>query len=211
MEKRDYIALEGVIGAGKTSLAVVLAKQLNGLLVLEKPDDNPFLADFYRDRKRFAFQTQLFFLLSRFKQMENFPQPDLFHDVVISDYIFARDRIFASVNLDERELWLYDKMVSMLEPSIPRPDLVVYLQSSPERLMQNIRIRNREYEKGLTLDYLKELNEVYNRFFWDYRSTSLLIVNADHVDFVNDSRSFDELLAVIQCPIEGTQYYNPKY
>ena len=150
MDQPYYIAVEGVIGAGKTSLAEMLAERLHALLVLEQPDDNPFLTDFYKDRAKYAFQTQLFFLLSRYKQQEEFPQPDLFHKKVISDYIFHKDRIFASLNLDAREYRMYEKIVEIMEPRIPKPDLVVYLQSSPNRLLKNIRIRNRSYEKSIS-------------------------------------------------------------
>ncbi|MBC8277524.1 MAG: deoxynucleoside kinase [FCB group bacterium] len=209
MDQPYYIAVEGVIGAGKTSLAERLAERLHALLVLEQPDENPFLTDFYKDRAKYAFQTQLFFLLSRYKQQEEFPQPDLFHKKVISDYIFHKDRIFASLNLDAREYRLYEKIVEIMEPRIPKPDLVVYLQSSPNRLVKNIRIRNRSYEKSITEDYIDELNEAYNRFFFSYRSTPLLVVNSEKIDFVKNEEHFEELLRAILGPGQGTRYYNP--
>ncbi|MBL7192125.1 deoxynucleoside kinase [bacterium] len=209
MTKLKYLAVEGVIGAGKTSLADIIAEEIKGMLILEKPEDNPFLQDFYNDRKRFAFQTQLYFLLSRFRQLEMFPQPDLFHKTIVSDYIFAKDRIFASINLDEREMRLYDKIVAILEPIVPLPDLVIYLQSTPERVMHNIRIRDRKYERELKLDYLMELNEAYNRYFWDYNASPLLVINADHIDFVNNKQRRRELLNEIKKPVQGTRYYNP--
>ena len=149
MQDIYYIAIEGVIGVGKTSLAKLLARQMNALTLLEEAEANPFLGDFYHDRERFAFQTQIFFLLSRFRQQEEFPHPDLFHKKVISDYIFAKDKIFASLNLSEEELQLYEKLVRVLEPRVPIPDLVVYLQASPERLMKNIRIRDRASEREM--------------------------------------------------------------
>lgn len=209
MDEPYYIAIEGVIGASKTNLAKLLAERLKANLLLEKPEENPFLTDFYRDRRRFAFQTQLFFLLSRFKQQEGFPQPDFFHKRVVADYLFAKDRIFASINLDEREFQLYEKVVALMESRIPPPGLVVYLQSSPQRLMNNIRIRNRAYEKQMSEDYLNELNEAYNRFFWNYDAAPLLLVNADNIDFVNDKQRLDDLINAIDRPIQGTQYYNP--
>ena len=209
MDQPYYIAVEGVIGAGKTSLAEMLAERLHALLVLEQPDDNPFLTDFYKDRAKYAFQTQLFFLLSRYKQQEEFPQPDLFHKKVISDYIFHKDRIFASLNLDAREYRMYEKIVEIMEPRIPKPDLVVYLQSSPNLLLKNIRIRNRSYEKSISEEYIDELNEAYNRFFFNYRSTPLLVVNSEKIDFVKNEEHFDDLLKAILSPVQGTRYYNP--
>ena len=209
MNQPYYIAVEGVIGAGKTSLAKLLGEQLNALLVLEQPEENPFLADFYKDRIRFAFQTQLFFLLSRFKQQEEFPQPDLFHRRVIADYIFHKDKIFASINLDEREFGLYEKVLAIMEPQIPKPDLVIYLQSSPQRLLKNICIRNRSYEKEIEEKYIVELTEAYNRFFFAYRATPLLVVNSEKIDFVNNEEHFSDLFKTITSPIQGIQYYNP--
>lgn len=209
MRELYYIAVEGVIGAGKTSLAKILAERMNGLLVLEEPGDNPFLEDFYRDPRRFAFQTQLYFLLSRCKQQEEFPHPDLFHQRIISDYLFARDRIFATLNLDEREFALYEKVAGLMEFGIPVPDLVVYLQSSTRRLMHNIRIRNRHYERDISEAYVDELNEYYNRFFWNYNIAPLLIVNADNIDFVENARHLGELISAIEPPFKGTRYYNP--
>ena len=209
MKKLHYIAIEGVIGVGKTSLAKLLAEKMNALLLMEKPEENPFLQDFYRDRKRFAFQTQLFFLLSRFKQQEEFPHPDLFHRLVVSDYIFPKDRIFASVNLDEREFQLYEKVAGMLEAMVPVPDLVVYLQSSARRLLRNIHIRGRNYEAGITEEYIEELNETYNQFFLNYNSSPLLIVNSENIDFVENENHLRELISAIETPVQGTKYYNP--
>lgn len=205
----QYIAIEGVIGAGKTSLATLITERFGGRLLLEPHDENPFLPDFYRDPRHFAFSTQMFFLLSRYRQQLEIPQRDLFHELLIADYLFAKDRIFASLTLDERELSLYDKVARLLERDIPPPDLVVYLQSSTERLMTNIRQRNRSYEKPMAESYIRDLNEAYNRFFFNYTATPLLVVNATEIDFVHNAQDFESLLAQLHRPISGVQYYSP--
>lgn len=205
----QYIAIEGVIGAGKTSLTKKLADHFGARELLEQQDENPFLKDFYQKPRQFAFPTQLFFLLSRYRQQQEIPQRELFHDMIIADYIFAKDRIFASVTLEDRELLLYDKIASLLEQSVPRPDLVLYLQSSTERLMANIRMRNRDYERPITEDYIRELNEAYNQFFFNYDDSPLLIINTTQIDFVHKEEDFEELVAQILRPISGRQYYSP--
>lgn len=205
----QYMAIEGVIGVGKTSLAKLLADHFDGRVLLEKHEENPFLKDFYRDPSQFAFAAQLFFLLSRYRQQQEIPQRDLFHSLLVSDYIFAKDRIFASITLDERELILYDRVASLLERDIPKSDLVIYLQSNTERLMQNIRKRNRSYEKNISEDYIRTLNEAYNRFFLNYNETSLLIINSTKIDFVNNPGDLDDLIQQLQRPISGIQYYSP--
>lgn len=205
----QYIAIEGVIGAGKTSLATRMAEKFGGRLLLELHEENPFLPDFYRDPRHFAFSTQMFFLLSRYRQQQEIPQRDLFQQLLLADYIFAKDRIFASLTLEERELSLYDKVAKLLERNIPPPDLVVYLQSSTERLMANIRLRNRSYEKPMTEEYIRNLNEAYNRFFFSYTATPLLVINATAIDFVHNQQDFDDLVAQLSRPISGVQYYSP--
>ncbi|RMD94603.1 MAG: deoxynucleoside kinase [Calditrichaeota bacterium] len=205
----QYIAIEGVIGVGKTSLAQRLAERFGGKLLLEKHEENPFLKDFYRDPRQFAFPTQLFFLLSRYRQQQEIPQREIFHSLLVSDYIFAKDRIFASINLEDRELFIYDRVATLLEKNIPKPDLVIYLQSNTERLMKNIRQRNRPYEKNITTDYIKALIEAYNHFFLNYTETPLLIINSAEIDFVYNEEDFEELVEVIQQPISGTKFYSP--
>ncbi|MFQ5648787.1 MAG: deoxynucleoside kinase [bacterium] len=205
----QYIAIEGVIGVGKTSLAQKLADHFGARQILEKQDENPFLKDFYRDPRQFAFPTQLFFLLSRYRQQQEVPQRELFHDMLVADYIFAKDRIFATITLEDRELFLYDKIASLLERDIPKPDLVLYLQSSTERLMFNIRKRNRDYERPITEAYIRELNEAYNQFFFNYEDSPLLIINSTEIDFVNKEEDFEELVNQAIRPISGTQYYSP--
>ena len=205
----NYICIEGVIGAGKTSLAKMLGEWLNARVIYEKPEENPFLEDFYRDPQRYAFQTQLFFLLSRYRQQQDNVQPDLFHQTMIADYLFAKDRIFAHLNLEDRELFLYDRVASLLEKDILKPDLVVYLQSKHERLMANIKKRGRNYEKELSEDYIRSLNEAYNRFFFHYNKTPLLVVNSSLLDFVNIKEDFEELVNQIMRPHSGIEYYSP--
>ena len=207
--KPRYIAVEGAIGVGKTSLATLLSERLSGRLMLENPEENPFLDQFYKDPRHYAFQTQLFFLLSRFRQQQELPQPDFFHPLLVADYLFAKDRIFAYINLSEAEITLYEKVLAMLEVRIKKPDLVVYLQSSTERLLQNIRRRNRPFEKGISEEYLRTLNEAYNHYFFHYDETPLLIVNATAVDYVNNADHLNDLLREIDRSEIGTRYYNP--
>lgn len=205
----QYIAIEGVIGAGKTSLAQKISDRHGARLLLEQHEENPFLPDFYVDARRFAFSTQMFFLLSRYRQQQELPQRDLFHDLLVADYIFQKDRIFATLTLEEREMSLYDKVARLLERDVLRPDLVIYLQSSTERLMANIRSRNRPYEKTMSEEYIRDLNEAYNQFFFNYTDTPLLVINATNIDFVKREDDFEDLLAQLSRPISGVQYYSP--
>ncbi|MDD3095083.1 MAG: deoxynucleoside kinase [Candidatus Neomarinimicrobiota bacterium] len=202
-----YIAIEGVIGVGKTSLAKILCKQLGSRLILEKFEENPFLSDFYNDRQRYAFQTQLFFLLSRYRQQLELMQTDMFHRSLITDYIFAKDRLFAYINLDEKELHLYDQLYSILSREITKPDLVIYLQSDTERLMKNIDLRGRSYERNMDREYIDSLNQFYNQFFFHYDQTPLLIINTTDIDFVNKKEDLEEVMKYIQQPPAGTKYY----
>ncbi|MCH7675024.1 deoxynucleoside kinase [candidate division KSB1 bacterium] len=205
----QYIAIEGVIGVGKTSLTKKLSDHFGGRILLEQHEENPFLKDFYNNPRQFAFPVQLFFLLSRYRQQQEIPQRELFQDLLVTDYMFAKDRIFASLNLEDRELILYDKVALMLERDILKPDLAIYLQSNTERLMSNIRKRNRNYEKTITSEYIRSLNEGYNRFFLNYSDSPLLIVNSTEIDFVNKEEDFEDLIHQIARPISGTQYYSP--
>ncbi len=205
----DYINIEGAIGAGKTSLAKILAERLNARLILEETEANPFLPDFYKDRKRYAFQTQLFFLLSRHRQQQGLFAADLFHPKTISDYLFDKDRIFASVNLDEREFYLYEKLLSILGKELPQPDLVIYLQASSEILLKRIKKCGRPYEKNMDSDYVKALNEAFNHYFFHYAKTPLLVVNTDQIDLLHDKKNQSDLLTLIQTPFSGTKYYVP--
>jgi deoxyadenosine/deoxycytidine kinase len=206
-----YIAIEGVIGAGKTSLARKLATDLDARLNLEVVEDHPFLSRFYADPSRYAFQTQIFFLLSRYRQQLEFFQQDLFQKTVVSDYMFAKDRIFANINLDDDELFLYDKVASELEVRVPVPDRVVFLQASTEVLMQRIARRGREYERDMSRDYIEELIEAYNHYFFHYRESPLLIVNTNDLDFVHRSEEYEDLKARITESFQGVRYYQPSW
>jgi deoxyguanosine kinase len=206
-----YIAIEGVIGAGKSSLAKKLAEKLNAKLIEEEFETNPFLEKFYGDRKRFAFQTQMFFLINRFKQQQELNQEDLFSDFIVSDYIFAKDKIFAYLNLSSDELKLYENIFPTLQRDLRKPDLVVYLQSSIDRLIYNIKRRGRKIERNLTRSYLTQLSEAYNNFFFRFNETPLLIVNSTEIDFVNSEKDFEELCNQIFRLDRGfIEYFSPE-
>jgi len=205
-----YIAVEGVIGVGKTSLCSLIGEQFSAKIVFEKFEGNPFLEDFYKDKERFAFQTQLYFLLSRYRQHQDMMQVELFHKLLVSDYMFVKDKIFANINLSDKELALYNSVVTLLEKDIPNPDLVIYLQSSTGRLLANIKKRGRYYEDLITEEYIQELNDAYNDFFLRYDRSPLLIVNSTDIDFVNDQEDQSNLMEKIRQPFSGTRYYNPK-
>ncbi|MBN2201233.1 deoxynucleoside kinase [bacterium] len=202
-----YIAIEGVIGAGKTSLARLLAERMNANLVFEASEENPYLEDFYRDPQRFAFQLQLFFLITRYRQLLGIPQQDLFHSHLIADYLFAKDKIFAYLNLERRDLILYEKVATLMEKELPKPDLAIYLQSSTERLIEHIRRRNRKYERNISPDYIRQLNEAYNTYFFHYRETPLLVVNTSEIDFVRNTEDLEDLIRQIENPPVGVKYY----
>ena len=204
-----YIVVEGVIGVGKTSLCRLLAESLSARLNLESLEDNPFLPRFYEDRQANAFVTQMFFLLSRYRQQMKLAQGDLFSGRLVSDYLFAKDRIFANLNLDDDELRLYEHMAELLETRIPRPDLVIYLQASSELLMERIRSRGRAYEKQMEPAYIQALNEAYNYYFFHYEETPLLVVNCNEIDFVRNRLHFEDLLLRCKSAFTGTQYYVP--
>ncbi len=206
-----YIAIEGVIGAGKSALAKKIKERLNAELVLEQFETNPFLEKFYSDRKRYAFQTQMFFLINRFKQQEELKQGNLFTEYTVSDYIFEKDRIFAYLNLSGEELKLYESIFPLLERNLNKPDLIVFLQSSVDRLIYNIRKRGRKIERNITRSYIAELSEAYNNFFFRYNKTPLLIVNSTEIDFVHNEEDFDELFKQIFRDDRGvTEYFKPE-
>lgn len=209
-EHLRYVVIEGVIGVGKTTLARTFSERFNGRLVLEEFEENPFLERFYEDPSRWAFPTQLSFLASRFRQQKRLLERDLFHQVVVSDYAFDKDRIFAHVNLAGDELTLYESLFTLMQPTTPRPDLVIYLQSTPERLMKNIAARGRVYEAKMDPKYIASLNEAYNYFFFRYTQSPLLIINSTEIDFVKNEHDLDELLRQAASARPGTTYFNPE-
>ena len=206
----NYLCIEGVIGVGKTSLCNLLNERFDARQVMEEVDENPFLSRFYADRNAFAFQTQLWFLLSRYKQLSVMvAQQDLFHQLTLSDYVFAKDRIFASINLKDDELLLYNNIARVLEASTPRPDLIVYLQASTDVLLKRIEKRGREFEFNMDPDYIDTLNQAYNHFFFHYTASPLLIINTNDIDFVKDINDLQELINQIVSVKSGTHFYHP--
>ena len=204
-----HIAVEGTVGVGKTSMAKVLGERLDAKLILEEFEENPFLVEFYKDAERYAFQTQLFFLLSRYRQQQQLQQIDLFAKTLISDYMFVKDRLFAALNLNDKEMSLYNSVARILEKSVLSPNLVIFLQADTDRLMDNIKIRGREYEKMIDWKYIDALNQMYNEFFFRYDSSPLLIINTNDIDFVNNKNDLEEIIQFIRIPGEGTRYFNP--
>lgn len=205
-----YIIIEGVIGAGKTTLARLLAKRVNAQLVLEEFEENAFLSKFYEDPRRWAFQTQLAFLASRFRQQKALAIRDLFHDLVVADYSFGKDRIFAHINLEGDELQLYENLFTLMEANTPTPDLVVYLRVSTDRLLHNIAQRGRSYEQNMDPEYLDALNQAYDYHFFRYTKSPLLIVKATEIDFVSNPATRQELLRqILDVPHTGTTYFSP--
>jgi len=209
MKKAYHIIIEGTIGVGKTSLAHILAKHLNSKLILEEFEENPFLKDFYKNPKSYAFQTQLFFLLSRYRQQSEFQQTDIFAKSIISDYMFMKDRIFAALNLNDKEITLYNSIADILEKNIVYPDLIIFLQSETERLIDNIKKRGRKYELNMDWNYIDTLNQMYNEFFFRYNKTPVLIINTNDIDFVNNQNDLEEIMQIIKSPVHGTKYFNP--
>jgi len=206
-----YIVVEGPIGVGKTSLCNLVAERFNARRVLEVWEENPFLSNFYADRQKYAFQTQLFFLLSRFKQQQELFQQDLFSSVTVSDYLFAKDRIFACLTLDTHELALYDRVFEALGARVAKPDLVIYLQANLDVLLHRIKRRGREFERKFDPGYLQELVHAYNDFFSHYTDTPLLVVNTSDIDFVNNEADREGLMAaVLKARQGGTHHYAPQ-
>jgi len=194
---------------GKTSLAIKLAERINGQVLLENTEDNPFLNKFYQNPKRYGFQIQIFFLLRRYQHSLELGQKGLFKNAIVSDYLFDKDRIFAGVNLDEQEFWLYEQLFQLLKKRLPPPDLVIFLQARTEVLMDRIRKRGKEYEKPISFKYLDEINQAFNDFFFHYSDSPILVVNASNIDFVNIPEDFEDLVKEIKRTRTGTNYYMP--
>jgi deoxyadenosine/deoxycytidine kinase len=206
---QQYVVIEGVIGAGKTTLTGYLAEAWGASVVKEIVEENPFLEDFYRDRRRYAFQTQVTFLLSRYAQQQTLLQRDIFSPRVVSDYLFQKDRIFANVNLNDKELNLYEKLFPILERDVPVPDLVVYLQASTPALLKRIAKRGRRFEQDMDVEYLQALNDAYNYFFFHYDATPLLVVDTGSLDFVENESQREDMIQRIEEHPGGTVYYRP--
>jgi deoxyguanosine kinase len=206
--KLRHVAVDGPIGVGKTSFVELLARRFRGTKILEDVD-NPFLADFYKRKPGSAFQTELFFLLSRYQQQREVAQIDLFTTLVVADYHFPKNKIFACLNLDDSELLIYDRLYTLLAESVPKPDLVIYLQGSLETCMKRIKRRAWSIEKGVTPEYLVQLIEAYNYYFYHYEETPLLVVDTNEIDFVNRPEDFEDLVGQIQKAKRGVQYYVP--
>ena len=209
MRNLYYIAVEGSIGVGKTSLVKLMGKKLGAKMVLEEYENNPFLEEFYNDPERFAFQTQLFFLMSRYRQQQDLRQVDMFHNLLITDYMFVKDRLFASLNLDDKELSLYDTVANLLERNVLKPDVVIYLQADTQTLMRNIAKRGRDFETNMSFEYLDALGQVYTEYFFKYQETPLIIINTNNIDFVNNNDDLDEVIKYIREPVSGTKFFNP--
>ena len=204
-----FIAIEGCIGAGKTSLVNLLGEQFDAQIVREVDDENPFIDKFYQDRDSFGFQTQIFFLLNRYNQYMKLTQRDLFSSVALVDYLFHRDRLFAALNLKDQELKLYDQVYSLLSNKVPKPDLVIFLQANSDVLRSRIEKRAREYESFMDPDYLDSVNKTFNNFFFYYSETPLLVINTDEIDFVEKKCDLEELIIKINSHKIGREYYNP--
>lgn len=211
MQRRGgYIAIEGPIGVGKTSLARALAKELNARLVLEGVEDNPFLARFYENPDQYALPVQLYFLLTRYSQQRDLAQQDLFAQATVADYLFGKDRIFAALNLAPDELALYDNVYRLLDAQMPRPDLVVYIRANVEVLIERLRKRNRDFERHIGLKYLERVSAAFRDFFFYYDETPLLVVDTTELDFVEDSADLKDLIREIDNAGKGVQYFVPR-
>ena len=204
-----YIVVEGPIGVGKTSLAQRLADEFGSSLLLEHVEDNPFLERFYQNPREAALSAQLYFLLRRTKQLQEYKQTDIFSPVRVADFLIEKDRLFAQVTLNASEYELYEQVYSHLTIDAPKPDLVVYLQAPVEILLQRIRKRGRGYERLIEAAYLEQLNDAYAKFFYDYEEAPCLIVNASDIDFINNDKDYDQLLHEIINTEAGKRYFNP--
>jgi deoxyadenosine/deoxycytidine kinase len=207
--KFHYIAVDGPIGVGKTAVVERLAERLDATTLLEEWGQNPFLKGFYDGAQGAAFQVELFFLLSRYRQQQELRQRSLFNQVTLADYVFEKSKLFAYLNLEDAELLIYEKLYGLLTEAAPRPDLAIYLQAPTEVLMKRIRARGRPEEAHLSEDYLAEVNRAYNHYFFHYSQSPLLVVNTADVNFARSDQDLDDLLRQIRNMGKGTQYYVP--
>ena len=208
--KFRYIAVEGVIGVGKTTLVEGLAERLDATQVLEEWEDNPFLKPFYEGKAHSGFQTEVFFLLSRFRQQRELMQRKLFADTLVADYVFEKSRLFAYLNLDNTDLLIFDKLYAALAEGLPRPDVVIYLQAPTDILMRRIQNRGRPEERGMARDYIMELGQAYSHYYFHYDATPLLVVNTEEGDFSKRPEDVDDLLKQLRTLTGGTQSYTPR-
>ena len=206
--KYRYIVVEGPIGSGKSTLARLIAERYGADLMLEDPGANPFLSQFYRDMKRYALATQMFFLFQRINQLSAIKQPDLFERKTVADYMLAKDTLFAKLTLDDNEFGLYSQLYNHLRPQAPTPDLVIYLQASVDHLMARIHRRGRSMEKSIGEDYMMRLCETYTRHFYDYAESPLLIVNSDRFDFAGNREHFEMLVTQVESLRGMREYFN---
>ena len=206
-----FIAVEGPIGVGKTTLAKRLADTFNYQALLEQAEENPFLERFYQNRKQAALATQLFFLFQRAQQIQDMRQADIFEPVRVSDFLIEKDPLFARINLDSDEYELYEKVFQQLTIDAPTPDLVIYLQASTDVLLSRIQNRGVGYEQGISKEYLESLNEVYSEFFLYYDGAPLLIVNASDIDLANSDRDYAHLVDYMLDIRSGRHYFNPTF
>ena len=204
-----YIIIEGPIGVGKTSLSNKLALEWDADLVLENVDDNPFLSKFYKNPREVSLQTQLYFLLTRTRQVQAFKQQDIFSNARVSDFMLQKDRLFAQVTLNNEEYDLYDQLYSYMAVDIPKPDLIIYLQAPINTLIKRIKKRGRDFEKYIDAEYLERLNAMYLKFFNTYNASPLLIVNAEDIDFIINKNDYKNLLDKIYSIEKGRHYFNP--
>ena len=206
--KHRHIVVEGPIGCGKTTLAIRLAERLGATVLLEDPKANPFLAQFYRDMRRYALPTQLFFLFQRVQQLEGLKQPDLFAKPIVADFTLAKDPLFARLTLDDAEYQLYSKIYDHVKPQAPLPDLVVYLQASVDTLVQRVKKRGNPIESGIDEEYLRRLSDAYTRYFHAYSESPLLIVNSERLNFVDNREHFDLLVDRMEALRGGREFFN---